>query len=168
MTDAQTIDEIEVAEGWPKYSAKKNDPPTKGGITLDTLRLWRKDPTLTVSDLKQLERPEARAMYQFMFLQPFAAVRDEALRRYLVDLGVLRGPRTAAMVVQEIAGTPADGWIGPASVAALATLPPRQLLLMLIGARYVQIETHISEAPEDAEYRRGWRARNATFLPAST
>lgn len=165
MTDAEIIDGLERAEGWPTYTSKKNDPPTKGGITLETLRVWRHDPTLTAVDLKGLERPEARAIYHFMFVQPFAAIPDEALRRYLIDLGVLRGPRKAAMVLQDIVGAqPADGWIGQKTLTALKPFAAH-VLVMLIGSRFTHIEAHIREQPEDAEYRNGWRNRNAAFLP---
>jgi lysozyme family protein len=167
VTDEQTIDGIEKDEGWPKYTNRATDlgGPTKGGITLDTLRAWRNDPTLTAVDLQALGRPEARAIYQFMFLQPFALVPDAALRRYLVDLGVLRGPRKAAIMVQEIVGArPADGWIGPQTVKAMQPWL-KHLLVMLIGSRFTHIEARVRENPTQEEYRQGWRNRNARFLP---
>lgn len=165
MTDADIIDRIELAEGWPKFTAKANDPPTKGGITLDTFRVWRRDSTLTSADLRALERPEARAIYQFMFVQPFSLVTDDSLRYYLTDLGVLRGPRRAAMVLQEIVGVqPVDGWIGPRTMTGVALFQPN-VLVMMIGSRFTHIEQHIREQPDDAEYRNGWRNRNAGFLP---
>lgn len=165
MTDAEIIDRLEVSEGWPAFTQKANDPPTKGGITLDTLRLWRRNPSVSVADLQALERPEARAIYQFMFVQPFHAIADDQLRYYLVDLGVLRGPRAAAVMVQEIVGArPADGWIGPQTVIAMEPFLPH-LLVMTIGSRFTHIEGHLRDHPEDAEYRNGWRNRNASFLP---
>lgn len=170
MTDAQIIDRIEKNEGWPKYSNRKNDlgGPTKGGITLETLRVWRRDPSVTEEDLKALERDEARAIYQFLFVQPFAAVPDDPddeLRHYLIDLGVLRGPRRAAQMLQDVVGArPSDGWIGPQTLAAL--VPYRKhALVMLIGARFVHIEERVRESPTQEENRAGWRNRNGSFLP---
>lgn len=164
MTDAQILDRLEKAEGWPAFTSKANDPPTKGGITLETLRVWRRDPTVTVQQLRALERPEARAIYQFMFLQPFQAIVDEELRYYLIDLGVLRGPRRAAMMLQDIVGArPADGWIGPKTLKAMEPFR-KHLVAMLVGSRFTHIEQHVREQPEDEEYRNGWRNRNAGFL----
>jgi lysozyme family protein len=167
MTDDEIITAIERNEGWPAYTNRLNDlgGPTKGGITLTTLRTWRHDATLTAVDLQALEQSEARAIYQFMYVQPFAALSDEALRAYLIDLGVLRGPRAAAMLLQDIVGLqPADGWIGPKTIAALAPFRA-EALVMLIGARFEHIEERIRENPTQAEDRAGWRARNASFLP---
>lgn len=168
MTDAQIIDAIEKNEGWPKYSNRADDlgGPTKGGITLATLRAWRNDARLTAADLRQLERPEARAIYQFMFLQPFAAITDPALRHYLIDLGVLRGPRKAAIMLQDVVGArPADGWIGPKTVKAIAPYK-RHVLIMLIGSRFTHIEQRVRENPTQEWARNGWRNRNGSFLPS--
>lgn len=167
MTDAQIIDRVEKAEGWPKYTNRPTDlgGPTKGGITLETLRVWRRDPTVSADDLRLLERPEARAIYQFMFVQPFHAIPDEDLRYYLVDLGVLRGPRKAAMMLQDIVGArPADGWIGPQTLKAIEPVK-QHVLVMLIGSRFTHIEARVREDRSQEEYRSGWRNRNASFLP---
>jgi lysozyme family protein len=166
MTDARIIAAIKLAEGWPKFT---NDPadlggPTKGGITLETLRVWRRNPKATVADLKALEEPEANAIYQFMYLQPFAGVTDQPLRHYLIDLGVLRGPRRSAMMLQDIVGVDADGWIGPKTLAAMKPMA-KHLLVMLIGSRFTHIEARVRENLTQRRFRNGWRARNASFLP---
>lgn len=170
MTDAEIIAEIKRAEGWPTFTQDPVDlgGPTKGGITLDTLRAWRRTPALTVADLQALDETEADAIYQFMFLQPFAAVPGESLRHLLIDLGVLRGPKKAAIMLQEIIGAlPADGWIGALTLAALVPLQQHALVL-LVGARLTHIEGRIRENPSQAKYRNGWRARALAFLPKGT
>jgi lysozyme family protein len=167
MTDEQIINGIERREGWPAYTNRPADlgGPTKGGITLATLRIWRNNPTLGVEALKALERPEARAIYQFLFLQPFATIPDQPLREYMIDLGVLRGPRAAAIMLQEIVGArPADGWIGPKTLEALEPFRPHALV-MTIGARFVHIENRVKAVPSQETFRNGWRNRNRSFLP---
>jgi lysozyme family protein len=167
VTDAQIIDGIERREGWPTFTNHPEDfgGPTKGGITLATLRLWRNNPHVTVDELKALERPEARAIYQFLFLQPFAGVPDQKLREYLIDLGVLRGPRAAALMLQDVVGArPADGWIGPKTLKALEPLS-RHALVMVIGARFQHIEQRVRTVPSQETFRNGWRNRNRSFLP---
>jgi lysozyme family protein len=68
-------------------------------------------------------------------------------------------------MLQEIVGAvPCDGWIGAETLRHLA-LFASTALVMLIGARFAQIEDHIRQCPDDAEYRPGWRNRNASFLP---
>ena len=167
MIDTQIIAAIKKAEGWPKCTDHPHDlgGPTKGGITLETLRLWRHDPLVTVADLKALQEPEANAIYQFLYLQPFDALRfAPALRHYCIDLGVLRGPRRSAMVLQEIVGADADGWIGPQTLKAIEPFK-RHVLVMLIGSRFTHIEGRIRENPTQKTFRNGWRNRNASFLP---
>lgn len=166
VTDQQIIAAIKKAEGWPKYTNLPNDlgGPTKGGITLDTLRTWRRDPKLTAEDLKALTATEADAIYQFLYLQPFAAIADQALRHYCIDLGVLRGPRRAAIVLQEIVGADADGWIGPQTLKAMKPFA-RHVLVMMIGSRFTHIEGRVRENPTQKQFRNGWRNRNASFLP---
>lgn len=166
MTDEQTIDAIEKNEGWPAYTDHPHDlgGPTKGGITLATLRMWRKDPHVSATELRALDRSEARAIYQFMYVQPFASINDLSLRHYLIDLGVLRGPRRAAMVLQEIVGAPADGWIGPETLRAIEPFK-KHLLVMMIGSRFTHIEARIKEDPSQRTFRNGWRNRNQRFLP---
>jgi lysozyme family protein len=164
MTDDQVIDDIEVKEGWPKFSNRRNDVPTKGGITLETLRVWRRNPKANVAYLQNLTRQEARAIYQFMFLQPFDAVAEDRLRHFLVDLGVLRGPRAAAIMLQEIVGADQDGWIGKKTLEAMEQFTPDEIRVMMVGYRFAHIEAHLRKHPEDKEYRSGWRRRNASFL----
>ncbi len=167
MTDAQIIDQIEKNEGWPKYSNRTFDlgGPTKGGITLGTLRVWRGNAALGIEDLKKLERTEARAIYQFMFVQPFASITDDALRHYMIDLGVLRGPRRAAMMLQEIVGArPFDGWLGPKTLQAMSAFDANDIKVMVIGYRFAHIEQRVVQDPTQEWARNGWRNRNASFL----
>ena len=48
-------------EGWPTYTDHPDDRggPTKGGITLSTLRSWRGQPKLGEKSLKELKYSEA-------------------------------------------------------------------------------------------------------------
>lgn len=167
MTDEYIIDDIETSEGWPKYTDLPNDlgGSTKGGITLATLRAWRNSSTVTIDELKNLGREEARAIYQFMFVQPFNLITDSHLKHYLADLGVLRGPRKATMMLQEIVGAfPVDGWLGKGTIKAMEKFKSKDILVMLIGARFAHIEQRIRENPSQIEYRQGWRNRNTRFL----
>lgn len=166
MTDEQIINSIEKSEGWPKYTNHPNDlgGPTKGGITLNTLRSWRGNVNTSIDDLKNLSRVEARAIYQFMFVQPFSLITDAKLKHYLVDLGVLRGPRKAVIMLQDIVGArPADGWLGPKTLKAMESYK-KHLLVMVIGSRFTHIESRVRENSSQEWARNGWRNRNDRFL----
>lgn len=166
MTDPEIIERIKISEGWPKFTNRDNDlgGPTKGGITLDTLRVWRHDPTIGVLALKSLKEDEADAIYQFLYVQPFEKIPDAALRYYLIDLGVLRGPRKAVMMLQDVVGVDADGWIGAQTLKAMVPYV-KHLLVMLIGARFAHIADRVRTTPSQLEFKAGWRNRNARFLP---
>jgi lysozyme family protein len=166
MTDLEILADIKRSEGWPQYTDHPADAggATKGGITLATFRTWRRDFTLTGADLRQLTEEEADAIYQFLYLQPFAMVADSALRHYLIDLGVLRGPRKAAMMLQDIVGVDADGWIGPQTLAAVEKYA-QHVLVMLIGARFTHIAQRARENVTQKVFVQGWRNRNERFLP---
>lgn len=166
MTDERIIAAIKRAEGWPAFTDKPHDlgGPTKGGITLDTLRVWRNYRYVSVDDLKALKEDEADAIYQFLYVQPFYVITDQALRHYLIDLGVLRGPRRAAQMLQEIVGVEADGRIGPVTLKAMKPFA-KHLLVMLIGSRFTHIEGRVREDPTQRTFRNGWRKRNTRFLP---
>lgn len=167
MTDVEILADIKKSEGWPLFTDHPNDlgGATKGGVTLATFRVWRRNYTLTAADLRQLTEAEADAIYEFLYLQPFAAITDPALRHYLIDLGVLRGPRKSIQMLQEIVGVEADGWIGPDTLTAMVPYA-RHLLVMLIGSRYTHIAARVRENQTQKAFERGWRNRNDRFLPA--
>jgi lysozyme family protein len=166
MTDEEIITQIKASEGWPAFTIHPHDfgGPTKGGVTLETLRLWRRDPQVTVNELRKLTEEEADAIYAVLYLKPFEAIQDAELRHYLVDLGVLRGPRKAAQMLQDIVGAESDGWIGPKTLAAMSHFEPHDLLVMLIGARFAHIAQRVRDDPTQRRWEPGWRARNREFL----
>ena len=84
------------------------------GITAVTLGEWRRlGRPATRDEVKALTRDEAKAIYAVHYLRPFDPIADPSLRHYLIDLGVLRGPRKAAQMLQGVVGAETDGWIGP-------------------------------------------------------
>jgi lysozyme family protein len=96
MTVDQIIDEILRREGWPKYTNRASDRggPTKGGITLATLRAWRAaQPYVSAADVEALTEAEVRTIYRHRYvIEPgYAAIADAALRGVVVDCAVLYG-----------------------------------------------------------------------------
>lgn len=167
MTDKDILAAIIRNEGGYVDHPDDLGGPTNMGITALTLGEWRRlGRPATRDEVRTLTRGEAEAIYAVRYLQPFAALKtvDEQLRHYCIDLGVLRGPRRAAMVLQEIVGADADGWIGPKTLAAIRPLQPH-VLVMMIGSRFTHIEGRIKENSTQKVFRNGWRNRNRRFLP---
>lgn len=130
------LDEILRLEGWPAYSNRPADRggPTKGGITLATLRAWRGHQVI-VAELKMLTEDEARAIYRDRYLKPWEFVTDEKLFAVLVDYGVTSGHDDPTKALQEKVGVTVDGVLGPITRAAVLAADPKALRDYVIGYR---------------------------------
>lgn len=135
----QIIEDVIVAEG-DEYTNDPNDAggPTKFGITLETLRAYRKNPAVSASDVQRLTKDEARRIYRNRYFVDPGFVHVHALMPRLaaevVDAGVNCGTGRAARWLQTALNAfnrsyrvPADwpelvvdGRIGPATLGALS------------------------------------------------
>lgn len=133
------IDDILKKEGsqYTNHSADRGGP-TKWGITLDTLRAWRKAPSTSAADVQALTEDEARRIYYENYVVKPGYVHVMALMprlaAKLVDTGVNVGTRRASRWLQTALNafnrsylpTPdypelkIDGDIGPATIRALS------------------------------------------------
>ncbi len=108
-----------------KYTNDPTDPggPTKFGITLKTLRGWRKRHTLA-GDVRALTRPEAEDIYKHRYiLKPrFDKLSDENLARLLIDTGVLHGQAVAVRMLQRAVKATPDARLGPKTLALVEPL----------------------------------------------
>lgn len=176
------LDEILRKEGWPKYTNLPNDRggPTKGGITLSTLRAWRKRPT-TSADVRDLEEDEARAIYRAQYVEDhgFDGIEDPLLLEQVVDCGVLHGQGRASRWLQEAAnlqgaGVVADGKVGPGTLAAVNALDPQALGVLLACIRLRFMGEIVSSnykarrakktSRDQSEFALGWIRRATSFL----
>ena len=119
MTDAEIIDGI-IARESPTYTNRADDlgGPTKFGIDLATLTAWRSKPTTAV-DVENLSSAEARRIYEHKYIQApgFDKIAADEIRVQVIDFGVTSGPKTSARVLQSVLDLPADGDIGPETIA---------------------------------------------------
>lgn len=156
------IDEILVAEGWPKYTNRPTDRggPTKGGITLKTLRAWRGQP-VTAEDVQALNETEVRRIYEVRFVEEprFAEIDDNDLRYNVVDAGVLHGPGFAARRLQEIVGVTVDGKVGPVTLRAVNEADDTGLNLKFSVRRVRKVVGIALHDRSQLEYLRGWVGR---------
>ncbi len=156
------------AEGWPEYTDRSADRggPTKGGITLATLREHR-GTVASAADLRALGEDEARAIYFRRYLAGpgFDGIRDDLLRWQVVDAGVLSGPSRAARWLQEAAGVaPADGKVGPKTLAAVNSQDAHRVALRLCAARTRGLMRIVAGDATQAVWASGWANRALSFL----
>jgi lysozyme family protein len=165
LSDDQIIATILQHEG----SAYTNDPadaggPTKWGITLVDLQEWRRDRTLSATDVQTLTINEAEAIYRMKYIRPFDALPHETLRANVIDMGVNAGVRVGGTLLQELVGADVDGWIGPQTVKLAAGFSSDTLNTFYVAARLVFYEDLIQRRPTNIKWRRGWRVRALSFL----
>ena len=174
MSD-RIIAHILLSEGWPAFTDHPQDRggATKGGITLQTLREWRRDPSLGVGALKSLTQAEAEAIYSRRYITGpgFDRITDELLRFQVVDCGVMSGPPRAAEWLQKMAGVTADGVVGPKTLAVVNAADPHRLGIRLAGERIrflgqliARTERTPSPADDQGVWASGWLNRATSFL----
>lgn len=169
-------------EGWDTYTDHPADRggPTKWGITLDSLRAWRGDPTLGAADVQALTEAQASSYYEHVHIiaPGFDRVVDEHLRELLIDAGVNHGPRHPIKWAQWAAEVKQDGVLGPISLAAINAAAPLELFLWVCAFRvrlYGRLTSQDSKLKAarasgyrlQAEFTSGWCNRVAEFLESA-
>lgn len=158
MTDEQIVAGIIKDEGkiftWDK---KRGDPPTKFGITQGTLAEWRGHP-VTVDDVRNMEQPEAEAIYMHRFIAPCDKL-PVPLRETVIHICVLRGARSGIMMLQGMFALTVDGWIGKETLAMVTKVGARTANLLMCGGMLQHFALRVKENPEKKDYHIGWRDR---------
>lgn len=133
---AACVDIIFGKEGGFSNDPEDNGGATNFGITIDTLRRWRGDPKLTEADVRALDRDEACEIYRVNY---WNAMRCDDLPRGVdllaFDFGVNAGPSRSAKMLQKIVGADPDGSVGPATLAAVKTRTPRDIIVEMSRKR---------------------------------
>jgi lysozyme family protein len=110
------LTEILEREGWPTYTEHPDDRggPTKGGITLSTLRSWRSQPKLGEKSLKSLTHIEALAILhsRYVSCNGIDKLQNNPLKYQVIDNAVLSGPFLAIKDLQKSIQVEEDGIIG--------------------------------------------------------
>lgn len=148
--------------------------PTKFGITLETLRLARKDPSLGAADVRALAEAQAAAIYERLYLEKpgISQVAGAALTELLFDSAVQHGPPSALADgrfycigwLQAAVGAAEDRVIGPQTLAKVKAADPRATFAAVYTHRlqfYAGIVVHDTT---QAEFLEGWMARMGELL----
>jgi lysozyme family protein len=159
MTDAQIVTGIIKAEGGDKFTwhKKRGDPPTKFGITQQTLADWRKKP-VSVDDVRNLQQWEAEAIYYSVFIAPCATL-PEPLRETQIHICVLRGTRSGIMMMQGMLAVDVDGWIGKQTLGMVTKVGAVVVNNLMCGGMLQHFALQVKAKPEKKDYHLGWRDR---------
>lgn len=167
MTADEIIDRIIEVEGGFVNDPKDRGGSTKFGVTAGTLGLWRSyGRPATADEVRHLSVNEAREIYRRRYiLDPrFDRIQDDRLRAQLVDDGVLSGPGTAIKALQSVIGVPADGVLGPQSLAAVNAADPASVRVALVKARVLRMARIVQRDVTQVRFLAGWLTRTMEFI----
>lgn len=165
----ELIDRLIEREGGFVNHPDDRGGPTKYGITLKTLQAYRRDPTLTITDIEQLELEEARQIYflEYWQLPKFNLLGlPPILVEMIFDAGVHHGPGTAVKILQRAIGTKDDGILGPITRRTAERQEPDMLAARYMGARVEYLGEIITKDPDQATFAHGWMSRMREFITA--
>lgn len=162
--DALIDDIIRREGGYIDHPADRGGP-TNYGITGATLSAWRGRP-VGAAEIRALTRGEAAAIYaeRYIAAPGLDRVAGARLRRAAVDAAVLHGPRRAVCWLQEIAGVPVDGVLGPKTARALNHVSEPQAVAAMTAKRCRFIAAIVASDATQLPFLRGWIARATMFL----
>jgi lysozyme family protein len=114
-------------------------------------------------DMRALPLELAQRIYLESYWRPIRA--DDlppGIRYVLFDSAVNSGPHTATRWLQQALGVPADGVIGPKTLAAAYQADPHALRARVLATRL----RFMSRLPNWPAFSRGWAARIADLMEA--
>jgi len=112
--------------------AAGGDTPCQCGVTLEKLRMLRRDDRLTAEDLNKLTADQARELFRSYYWNVLKC-DDLPVGVDLAALvfGVVRSPAEAAKALQDVVGAKIDGSVGPATIAATKAASPKDVVTKL-------------------------------------
>lgn len=140
------------------YGNHPLDPggPTNLGITLQTLRNWRHDQTLTADDVHKMPREEAIEIYRSNYWN-VARCTDLPLGIDLevFDMAVNAGPSRSVKILQLALGVTVDGSVGSETLRAVANQNATEIINAFSEGRLKFYQS----LPTFGTFGRGWTNR---------
>lgn len=139
------------------YSENPQDPggATNLGITQRALSDWIGSPA-TIDQVKALTPDSVAPIYEAHYWDAISgADLPTGVDLIAFDCAVNQGPGIAARFLQEAAGAPVDGVVGPHTIAALKTAPAASLVAAITVLRRERYEATANFATFGA----GWLRR---------
>jgi lysozyme family protein len=170
-TEAHLIKRTLAEEGGYVDHPSDHGGPTNYGITAATLGAWRKlGREASADEVKALPRDEAREIYLRQWVRHpklnLYLIHDIHVAWWAMDTSVLFGlsRRLAARWMQEAAGVSVDGFIGPASIAAINSTSRTRMLITCTKLRMRRHAQIVEDQPSQVAFIKGWVARALSHL----
>lgn len=155
-------------EGWPTYTEHPDDRggPTKGGITLTTLRSWRGQNFLSEKSLKILQQDEAISILYKRYVEcnGIDKLPNTPLKYQVIDNSVLSGPYLAVKDLQKSIQVQEDGIIGPITLNAVDKEGYVAVNRLLTITRSLRLARFVQKNPNQLVFLVGWLKRCLSFL----
>lgn len=167
-TDDDAIDLVISFEGG--YIDPPADPmgATKFGISLPQLKTFL-GRDVTKDELRNLSLPVARDIYRKLYLQSVSPINSIAVKATYLSMAVNMGATRAMQITQIAIGKaggqpiPADGRLGPLTIAIVNSLDPD----LLVETTACEWARHIRSLATPDPVRAGLLKRVRTYLPAN-
>ncbi|MGO4704508.1 glycoside hydrolase family 108 protein [Microvirga sp. 2MCAF38] len=128
---------------------------TKFGITRPILSFFRKR-AASIDDIRRLTEDEARAIYRRDYWNGIQAdALPPGIDLVVFDIAVNSGPKRATLFLQRVLGVPADGFIGPRTLAKAQQANAQVVIRQLSQARL----SFLSRLATWRTFGRGWTKR---------
>lgn len=136
----------------------QDDPggATNLGITHRTLAAWRGVPSVSVAQVRTLDRGEAIDIYHAQYWGPVQGDKlAPGVAMVLFDMAVNAGPSRAVKLMQDMVGVNVDGHLGTLTLAAINSMPSGPVISGYSAARMAYYNTR----PHRATFLKGWSRR---------
>lgn len=145
-----------------------NDPDDAGGatnkgVTIATFRHFY-GAGATVEQLKRITDEQWFHIFKTGYWDRWRAdeINSQSVANIVVDWVWASGSYGITRV-QKILGVPADGIVGPKTLAALNSRPAEPLFYQIRAARIAFVENIVRERPSQKKFLRGWTNRILSF-----
>ena len=172
---AKIVDADDLADDFAEDILKKeggfvDHPADRGGATNKgvTIETYREhiNPGGTVDDLKNITDEQAKEVFKGeYYFKPGIDKLPPEIQGQVFDWSVNSGPDTAIRKLQEAAGAPVDGVVGPQTVEAVKRSGINNDVLA--DARQSFYDEIVANNPSQAVFANGWRNRANKFRTAN-
>lgn len=132
---------------------------TNLGVTKNTWEAWTRK-AATAADMRALTPEKVAPLYEARYWNECRCGElPSGVALCVFDFAVNAGPNRAARYLQNVVGTPADGKIGPATVAAVKAFADRKGSAEIVRQYQNARRAYYRKLPTFSTFGRGWLRR---------